>query len=100
MSPDEGKALELMQEAVSLLRGNLRPVDSDSWLSTSELAERVHKHPSTLRRWIKEHGLPAKQLPGTGGYLIRYGDFMAWREDGDVEQVMGDVILSLDRRMS
>jgi excisionase family DNA binding protein len=46
-------------------------------LTVKEAAKMLDKHPSTIRRWIKEKKLPAKKLSGKYGiYLIQRDDIL------------------------
>jgi excisionase family DNA binding protein len=47
------------------------------YLTVKEAAKHLKKHPSTLRRWIKEKKLPAQKLAGKYGvYLISRSDML------------------------
>ena len=73
---------ESIGRLATAIAGRPRPVvTAKSWLSPGELADLVGKSGSTVRRWIRNHGLPAKQIGS--GYLIRYRDFVSWAPEGD-----------------
>ena len=99
---------ELAQAVARLTQqftGTPRPtLESHHWLSISELAALCGKTTKTVRRWVRDHGLPAKKLPGDrSGHLVRYGDFVSWRTgEGDEvgQEILNDVIRRLDQRAS
>jgi len=78
LHPDVLRLAQSVAKLAGALAGSPRTnVTPETWLSTSELAKLVGKDQSTVRRWITEHGLRAKGLPG-GSYSIRYADFVEW----------------------
>lgn len=78
---DVRELADAVRRLVDAVTGEARPpVSVDDWMSTQELATRTGRHPETIRRWIADHGLPAKKTPS--GWLVRYGDFLAWDSDG------------------
>ena len=87
-------AAKLIEQAQTLIAGKAhRPLGLDDWISVSELASRTSKNRSTVRRWITEGKLPAKRLPGTSGYLVRYGDFLEWNaEDEESRRALDAVV--------
>lgn len=60
-------------------------MQDDRLLTVAEVCELVRVHPQSVRRWIKEDGLPAIQFGGRTGYRIRLSDleaFLAARATG------------------
>lgn len=57
----EDKIIALLEENNRLLRSFLESDDKE-YLTISEVAEKLRKHPGTVRRWISEHRLKAKKL--------------------------------------
>lgn len=92
--PDVRALCETVGRLLEHLTGKSRALGPDTWLSVPELAEVTGKSKQTVRRWITRHGLTAKLLPD--GYLVRYGDFLAWGEHDNVA-VFNDVLRRLDR---
>lgn len=73
---------ESVAQLAAAIAGRPRPVITpESWLSAGELADLVGKSGSTVRRWIRNYGLPAKRIGGS--YLIRYREFLAWAPDAE-----------------
>lgn len=72
----------------------LPPLSVDQHLSTAELAPYVGRTPETVRRWIVDKGLPATRVEGS--WLIRWGDFLAWKGD-DTEAA--DSLVRFQRRL-
>ena len=50
---------------------------SKDFLTVKETAKVLHKHPGTVRRWIRGRKLPAQKLGGKYGiYLISRSDLL------------------------
>ena len=52
----------------------------ERWLTVSDIAERLQVDEQTVRRWIRDGKLVARQLGGKAGYRIRPADFEAYLE--------------------
>ena len=52
----------------------------ERWLTVADIAERLQVDEQTVRRWIRDGRLVARQLGGKAGYRIRPTDFEAYLE--------------------
>jgi excisionase family DNA binding protein len=55
-------------------------MSEDKYVTIAEVCEELKIHPQTVRRWIKQDGLPAIQIGGRTGYRIRRADLEAFIE--------------------
>ena len=53
----------------------------ERWLTVADICEQLRVHEQTVRRWIKQDGLPALMLGRKAGYRVRESDLAAWLED-------------------
>lgn len=57
------------------------------FLTVKEAAKHLKRHPSTIRRWIKERKLPARKLAGKYGvYLISRSDILEFMMNKVMEE--------------
>jgi excisionase family DNA binding protein len=53
----------------------------DVWLTADEVARELRVHIQTVRRWIKQDGLPAVLFGRRAGYRIKRSDLDAFLEE-------------------
>jgi excisionase family DNA binding protein len=52
----------------------------EEMLTLTDVAERLHVHIDTVRRWVRDGELPAYQLGARAGYRVKMSDFRAFLE--------------------
>jgi excisionase family DNA binding protein len=57
-------------------RTDMEEKERGRWLTVDEIAEELKVHKQSVRRWIRDHDLPAIALGGKSGFRI-------WSEDLD-----------------
>ena len=85
MPPTDREVLSHLAESLAVIA---RAIDEcaatsrESILSVADIAARLQRDPSTIRRWIAhpEHPLPAWRPPTGGDTLIKWGDLLDWLE--------------------
>lgn len=53
----------------------------EKFLTVADIVALLGVHEQTVRRWIKEDGLPALMFGRRSGYRVREAELMAWLED-------------------
>lgn len=53
----------------------------EKFLTVAEIVAMLGVHEQTVRRWIKEDGLPALMFGRRSGYRVREAELMAWLEE-------------------
>ncbi len=75
----------MMQE-----RTRMQPPDEKRWLTTAEVAERLHIKIATVSLWLRQGRLPGRRLPGAGWRVNEY-DLEKWvRSQPSSTQKRGD----------
>lgn len=52
----------------------------EQMLTLADVAERLQVSIDTVRRWVRDGGLPAYQLGARAGYRVKLSDFRAFLE--------------------
>lgn len=53
----------------------------ETFLTVADICDRLQVHEQTVRRWIKQEGLPALMFGRRSGYRVRESDLMSWVEE-------------------
>ena len=83
----QGRSVHEQARLVSVLAGQGdpdRPLCVDSHLTLERLAKLTGKHRNTVLSWVRreQNPLPSYRVPSVRTIMVRWGDFLEWREPG------------------